>query len=597
MEENENSKNLAAQLAAELRTDSGERNGRAVETRQIWQTTLRDLQAQLGRADYDSWIKNLSLLELRGGKALMSAPSSFAKRRLESDYAGLIGRALTKVVGEQLEVHFSVDQPVQSQLFEDVPANQPGSSRTRNAPAVQVGSNQMKHSNGYGANGNTNNGNGKYNFNQNGRVAETKGRTWTGPSNNYSAGAYAPPPETPTANPNGYYYDSEAREAEELAELQSEYTPRPNDGNGEFGPRGYGYDPHSRSNVAGLNPRYIFEKYVEGSSNRVATAAARRVAEMPGFSYNPLFIYGGVGLGKTHLLHAIGHEALRRRPNLTVLYVSSENFTNDLVNSIKEGRMQDFRSRYRTIDILMIDDIQFIAGKDTTQEEFFHTFNSLVEANKQVVISSDRPPRAMLVLEERLRSRFEGGLTCDVQLPDYEMRLAILKAKSENQAIGNNSPIPTDVLEFIAHKIVSNIRELEGALTRVVAFALHNRASLTVDMASQALNDLMLNSRKKMVTPARVVEQVSQFFSIDQKELRGRSRSQDIVMPRQIAMYIIRDQTEISLVEIGQELGGRDHTTVMHAIAKIEREIETNPSLRQQVNTIVQLLYSEGGTK
>ncbi|MEI6043355.1 MAG: chromosomal replication initiator protein DnaA [Chloroflexota bacterium] len=582
MEENENPKDPAARSLQDSRPNNLERNDQAAETRQIWQTALRDLQGQMVRADYDSWIKNLSLLELRGGRAFMSAPSSFAKRRLESEYGDIIQQALIRVVGEQLEVYFTVDQPAQSQFFEELPpAQSPPPTRGRAAPAT----NGPLKRNSYGGINN-----GRATSNQQSRPSEPKTRSWNNASNNSNnsnAGNYNP-------TGAGDYYNNEATRGNDLAETRNDYTYQPNLSNGnEFGPGGYGYDPLSR-NGSGLNPRYVFDKYVEGSSNRVATAAAKRVAEMPGYSYNPLFIYGQVGLGKTHLLHAIGHEALRRRPQLNVLYVSSEKFTNDLVNSIKEGRMEDFRSRYRTIDLLMIDDIQFIAGKNTTQEEFFHTFNSLVEANKQVIISSDRPPRAMLVLEERLRSRFEGGLTCDIQPPDYEMRLAILKAKADYQDIN----VPYDVLEFIAHKYnQSNIRELEGALTRVVAFALHNHATLSVEQAAQALNDLMLNSRKKMVTPARIVEQVGQFFSVDQKELRGRSRSQDIVLPRQIAMYIIREQTEVSLVEIGQELGGRDHTTVMHGIDKMEREIESNPSLRQQINTIIQILYSEGGLK
>ncbi len=587
MEQNENLKDLTAKLAPEFRPVSTERNERnewATDTRQIWQTTLRDLQVQMGRADYDSWIKNLALLELRGGVAWMSAPSSFAKRRLESDYSTVIQKALAKVVGEDLEVRFSVDQPVQPQLFEEAPAQSQTlvPNRNRAAPVAQSPTAPLKRNgNGFSNNGNSNgNSNGKY---QNGRLPEGRGRGWSG---NGSSNSYIQRTDSPPSN--GYYYNSAPAYAEEITESPNEYIPGQNDQNQED--FGGGYDPMA-NNGSGLNPRYLFDRYVEGSSNRVATAAARRVAEMPGYSYNPLFIYGGVGLGKTHLLHAIGHQALEYRPNLRVLYVSTETFTNDLVNSIREGRMEEFRLRYRTIDILMIDDIQFIAGKDRTQEEFFHTFNSLVEANKQVVISSDRAPRAMMVLEERLRSRFEGGLTCDVQLPDYEMRLAILRAKAEHQAI---SPIPTDVLEFIAHKIQSNIRELEGALTRVVAFALHNRTNLSVEQAAMALND-MVQSAKKMVTPTRIVEQVAQFYNLDSKELRGRSRSQDIVLPRQIAMHIIREHTDVSLVEIGQELGGRDHTTVMHGIDKMEREIETNPGLRQQINTIVQIIYSEGG--
>ena len=577
MDKNENSEGLAAKRDIEYQAVRTGQSEYVAETRQIWQTTLRDLQAKMSRTDYDSWIKNLSLLELRQGTALMSAPSSFAKRRLESDYAGIIQQALTRVVGEHLEIQFSVDQPMQPQLFDDiasVPLSLPKARPALNGPIKQ--SNPGNNRPGYLQNGNGR-GNG-----QSGKDIPA----------NLAAGLYTPFVQPSGSESNGEGYDPKLSQAESVAENQPEHLSRPNNSdNSEFKPGGYGYDPASR-NGSGLNPRYIFDKYVVGSSNRVATAAAHRVAEMPGFSYNPLFIYGSVGLGKTHLLQAIGHDALKHQPDLTVLYVSSEKFTNDLVNSIKEGRMEGFRSRYRTIDILMIDDIQFIAGKEATQEEFFHTFNSLVEANKQVVISSDRPPRAMLVLEERLRSRFEGGLTCDVQSPDYEMKLAILSAKADAQDVN----IPADVLEFIARKRLDNIRELEGALTRVVAFALHNRTPISVDQASQALNDLMLNNRKK-VTPARIVDQVSDFFSIDQKELRGRSRSQDIVMPRQIAMYIIREHTETSLVEIGQELGGRDHTTVMHAIDKIEREIESNPNLRSQINTIVQIIYSESGGK
>jgi chromosomal replication initiator protein len=323
----------------------------------------------------------------------------------------------------------------------------------------------------------------------------------------------------------------------------------------------------------------------------MAAAAGRSVAENPGNSYNPLFIYGGVGLGKTHLLHAIGHEALRLRPYLKIMYVSSEKFTNDLINGIREQRMEEFRNRYRSMDILMIDDIQFIAGKDQTQEEFFHTFNTLVEANKQVVISSDRSPKSMLTLEDRLRSRFEGGLIADVSLPDYEMRLLILQAKAKYQQIH----IPQEVMEFIAHKIPSNIRELEGALIRVVAFGFLNKMAISVDLAAQALNDSLLNSRKKLVTKERIIDAVANFYNVEMKDLLGKSRSADIVLPRQVAMYIIREQTDHSLVEIGQSLGGRDHTTIMHGLDKIEQALDSNIQLRQQINTITQIVYNGEG--
>ena len=261
-----------------------------------------------------------------------------------------------------------------------------------------------------------------------------------------------------------------------------------------------------------------------------------------------------------------------------------------MVEGIRFHTSEKFRNRYRNTDILMIDDIQFIAGKESSQEEFFHTFNALHGENKQIIICSDRPPKAMLVLEDRLRSRFEGGFITDIQMPNYEMRLAILQAKAEYQA----TPVPPEVLDYIAGKMESNIRELEGALTRVVGYALHSRAALTVDVAKQALEEIMQHTRRKIVTPERVIETVSQYFSIDTKELKGRSRSADIVLPRQIAMYIIREHTEISLVEVGQAFGGRNHTTVMHGYDKIQREVETNAQLRQQVNTITQILYSDG---
>jgi chromosomal replication initiator protein len=462
-----------------------------------------------------------------------------------------------------MEVHFIVEQPAQSQMFD----------RGETKIALPVGPDNRSQKFEQSSNmGKGTNGNGSYYDTQNNTLKSFVGNNHTEPTipNLYRGG-------------NG-----QNNFGEEPNQVGEDITQQPPNGKARL--INESYEEYNQSRAANLNPRYEFNSYVEGSNNRMAVAAARSVAENPGHSYNPLFIYGNVGLGKTHILHAIGHEALRIRPYLNVLYVSSETFTNDLVNSIRERSMEEFRNRYRNIDILMIDDIQFIAGKDSTQEEFFHTFNALHGSNKQIVISSDRPPKAMLILEDRLRSRFEGGLISDIQPPDFETRLAILRNKAEIKAI----PIPEDVLEYIARQIQSNIRELEGALTRVVAFALHNRSNLTVEMASQALNEVMYNTRKKVLTPNKVVEAVGQFFNVEMPELKGRSRSADIVLPRQIAMYIIREETETSLVDIGQELGGRDHTTVMHAIDKIEREMETNHQLRQQVNTVIQLLYSEG---
>jgi chromosomal replication initiator protein len=342
----------------------------------------------------------------------------------------------------------------------------------------------------------------------------------------------------------------------------------------------------------GLNPRYVFDTYVVGSANRFAHAASVSVAERPGGKYNPLFIHGGVGLGKTHLLHAIGHRALDLHADLQVSYVTSEKFTNDLIAAIRQQRTDEFRARYREIDILMIDDIQFIAGKESTQEEFFHTFNSLYQSGKQVIISSDKPPKAISALEERLRSRFEGGLIADVQLPDYEMRTAILRMKAEEL----DAPLPDDVAEYIAHKDQSNIRELEGALNKVMARAHLAGAAVTLTLAIEALGDGPAAMRRGVVTKDDVVSAVLQHFAIGRRELIGRTRTKEVVLPRQVAMYLLREETGSSLLEIGAELGGRDHTTVLHGIRQVERSLQNDPTLRAQVLAIRESIITRPAT-
>lgn len=337
-----------------------------------------------------------------------------------------------------------------------------------------------------------------------------------------------------------------------------------------------------------LNPRFTFDRFIIGSSNRLASAACMAVAEHPAQAYNPLFLYGGVGLGKTHLLHAIGNTALQRNPNTNVLYVSSEKFTNDLINAIRRQQTEEFRNRYRTIDILLIDDIQFIAGKDATQEEFFHTFNALHTAGKQVVMTSDRPPKAILTLEERLRSRFEWGLIVDVQLPDYETRIAILRTKAEQMTVD----VPSAVIEFLAQRIQSNIRELEGSLNRVVAYAKLSGIAITAETAQQALSDLLDTRSKKRITPDAIVRTVCEFYGTDTKTLQGRGRSRNIVVPRQVLMYLLREETDISLVEIGNILGGRDHTTVMYGYEKVKEDIITDTRLKNEINSIREKFYS-----
>ncbi len=339
---------------------------------------------------------------------------------------------------------------------------------------------------------------------------------------------------------------------------------------------------------SGLNPRYIFDTYIVGSSNRFAHAASLAVADQPGAQYNPLYIWGGVGLGKTHLLHAIGHRALENNPDLVLTYVSSETFTNEVIASIRNQRMEEFREKYRGVDLLMIDDIQFIAGKESTQEEFFHTFNALHQSGKQVVISSDKPPKAISNLVERLRSRFEGGLIADVQLPDYEMRIAILSAKSEE--LGRT--LPNDVVEYIAQRDQTNIRELEGALTKVLAYSQIAAKPLNIETAIEALTDATRTARRDSLTPADIAEGVATHFRIALTDLRGSSRSQKFVVPRQIAMYLIRELTKASLVDVGEVLGGRDHTTIMHGIEKINREIETDAALRTHITQIREALLT-----
>lgn len=332
-----------------------------------------------------------------------------------------------------------------------------------------------------------------------------------------------------------------------------------------------------------LNPRYTFENFVVGANSRLAHAAALAVAEKPARAYNPLFLYGSVGLGKTHLLHAIGNACTAR--GLRVLYVSSEEFTNDLINAIRSHTTPAFREKYRSIDVLLIDDIQFIAGKESTQEEFFHTFNTLHGQDKQIIVSSDRPPKAMVTLEERLRSRFEWGLAADVQPPDLETRQAILRYKAEK--IGRQ--VPDGVLELIARRVQSNIRELEGALNRLIAFADLSGAPLDTRLVETALSDLL--PQRQNISPQKVLEIVAREWQISVDALLGRDRSQKVAEPRQVAMYLLRKQTDASLPQIGDVLGGRDHTTVMYAIEKIADSLERNDSLKRRVRNIEMQLH------
>ncbi len=337
-----------------------------------------------------------------------------------------------------------------------------------------------------------------------------------------------------------------------------------------------------------LNPKYTFDTFVVGNNNRFAHAAALAVAEAPATSYNPLFLYGGVGLGKTHLMHAIGNSILRKNKDANILYVTSEKFTNQLINSIKDNSNEQFRNKHRNIDVLLIDDIQFIAGKERVQEEFFHTFNALHESGKQIILSSDRPPKDIQLLEDRLKSRFEWGLIADIQSPDYETRLAILRKKAQL----DNINIDDEILSNIANKIDTNIRELEGTLNKLIAKASLTNSPITAEMAEKAINDIIAQ-QEKVFSAEFVQETVAKYFNIDAKDIRGSKRNNEVAFPRQIAMYLCRKVAQMSLPQIGKDFGKRDHTTVMHACTKIEQEIKENLNTKLIVESVESLLLAD----
>lgn len=461
----------------------------------IWHATLGELQLQMTKATFDTWVRPTHAIEYNNGALIVGVHSAYAKEWLENRLQATIHRTITGIVGEPVTIQYVVKDK-----------NTP-----RNGSANDAG------------------------------------------------------------NPELFNGASNSQPEESRMDDQSTAQLPTNDLMGRARP---------------LNPKYTFATFIVGNSNRLAHAAALAVAEHPGESYNPLFIYGGTGLGKTHLLHALGQHPVVRSKR--VLYVSSETFTNDLINAIRNQTTNEFRRIYREIDVLLIDDIQFIAGKEATQEEFFHTFNHLYAANKQIVISSDRHPRAIPTLEERVRSRFEGGMITDIQPPDLEMRIAILRTKAD--ALG--TPVPTDVIDFIAHKVQSNIRELEGALTRVLGYAQLMKATMSVELANTVLQDIL---RHKPVTVDQVLQAVADFYNVDVDDLAGRSRNKEVVLPRQVAMYLLREETDASLPQIGEILGGRDHTTVMYAHDKIAEQIETDDNRRREVLAIKERLYEVKG--
>jgi chromosomal replication initiator protein len=511
-----------------------------MQAKQLWQAVLGDMQVRLSRSAFDNWLRPTTIVGFADDVATVAAANTFGASTLQARYAADIERVMSDIVGRPIRVEFTVlrgDGDGGEPAPVDPSDGGPGLSPRARETAALVSANRSLPGGIPSAGGRE----------------RPQRRAAEGPRRANPATA-AQPPKRPAP-----------------ATQQLELAPTPEHG---------------------LNPRYVYEHYVVGSSNRFAHAASLAVAERPGGQYNPFFIHGGVGLGKTHLLHAIGHRALELHPDLRVVYISSEKFTNDLINSLRGQRMEEFRARYRTIDILMIDDIQFIAGKTSTQEEFFHTFNALYQSGKQVVLSSDRPPKAIAELEDRLRSRFEGGLIADVQPPDYEMRTAILRTKAEELG----ASLPDDVIEYVAHKDQTNIRELEGALNKILAYAQITGRQPTLQLAMEAIADAAIGQRKAKVSRADIVELVAAHYQVTPADLRGRARSKEIVGPRQVAMYLLREETSASLLEIGQELGGRDHTTVMHGIDKIEQQLQTDTGLRAQLMAIRERLFTGGRT-
>lgn len=340
-----------------------------------------------------------------------------------------------------------------------------------------------------------------------------------------------------------------------------------------------------KANKSNLNPNYTFDTFVVGSNNRFAQSASLAVAESPGEAYNPLYIYGGPGLGKTHLMHSIGHFILEGNPNAKVLYVTSEEFTNEVIESIRSGNasaMNKFREKYRTIDVLMIDDVQFIIGKESTQEEFFHTFNALHSAGKQIILTSDKPPKEMETLEERIRSRFEWGLMADIGTPDYETRMAILRRKVE----ADDMKLSDEILNYIATNIKSNIRELEGALNKLLAYSNLEKTEITMEIAVKELQNIITPDKPREITPQLIIEVVSEHFQISLDQMISKNRSNEIAKPRQIAMYLCKNMTDIPLDSIGTLLGGRDHSTIIHGVNKITKELDTNENTRNLIETI-----------
>ncbi|HEV7129312.1 MAG TPA: chromosomal replication initiator protein DnaA [Ktedonobacterales bacterium] len=596
----------------------------------VWRTALEQLRKEISRAQFDTWLRGTQLSMSDDGAAVLHVQTTFARELLETRFRERIEQAIAQVTGHACRLRVVVgtaaaaDEPTADEaaapsapalalaraasapyggptLF-SAAANEPGadlppaSARNWRAGPLVAGRRRAAPSTD--------------------RVRAAVGRSSppfptrsSGGATSASPTAASVPlqrqPDAPAqpvasardARPPTAHVSGTPPERRATTRQPERYSPRDSrlahnagtsdesDGDEVMNENA---DPHGTSSggvpIPRLNPRYTFATFIVGSGNQLAHAASQAIADAPGQAYNPLFLYGGVGLGKTHLLHAIGHKALE--VGLTVLYVSSETFTNEIINAIRYRTTDEFRAKYRSVDVLLVDDIQFIAGKDSTEEEFFHTFNSLYEMSKQIVMCSDRPPKAIVSLEERLRSRFEWGLIADIQPPDLLTRVAILRAKSDLM----RRVVPDDVVNYLAGRVQSNIRELEGSFNRLLAFAQLQGLPLTIDTAKAAFASIASDGRQRRVSVAEILAAVAEYYRIPADDLRGKQRDKHIVVPRQVAMYLMRQETEASLLEIGQSLGGRDHSTVLHGCEKIGRQINEDTGLRKEVLAIRQQL-------
>ncbi len=515
-----------------------------MNAKQIWQTTIERVQTRVPQAVFTTWFQGTAALSFQDGVFVVRVPTTFAKAHLEGRFIDLIRSILSEVTASPVEVRFVVARENPEQVGNPAgEISQPSHKRTYRLPKNRLTSLQRE----------------KIRLD----------------SSTASTNLVEPVKTHSVAHRHSNAGEAEAGKDDDYAGKRTspDYTRNTQPGLLPLGGEGL------------LNPRYTFSTFIMGKSNQLAHAASLAVAENPGNVYNPLFFYGGVGLGKTHLLHAIGH--VGESAGLNVLYVTSEKFTNEIINAIRFQKTEEFRAKYRQIDILLVDDIQFIAGKESTEEEFFHTFNTLHDANKQIVVSSDRPPKAIHSLQDRLRSRFEWGLLADIQPPEYEHRLAILRSKAESLRFA----IPASVIEFIARPECSSVRELEGALNRVIAYATLHDAALSVSLAAQALEHIYSETKiPSSLTPTEVLEGVCRYYNVDIERIRGKQREREIVWPRQVAMYLMRQETTTSLLQIGMELGGRDHTTIMHGWEKVQSEVANNDRVRREIAAVLESL-------